>query len=409
MSKTNGSNQHGIRTRHRRTCNSKGGGTCNCKPGFEAWVYSPKDGKKIRRTFESVSAAKGWRRDAATDVSRGKMRAPTPTTLREAWIEWKAGAEDGTIRTRSGGHYKPSSIRHYEKEMRLRVLDDFGNARLSDITQQDLQRLVDKLVGKGMAASTVQTAILPVRAIYKRAMREGDKGVVSNPCSGLEMPAITGRRERFATPVEAKALIEALTEADRALWGTALYGGLRRGELQALRWRDVDLAEGVIHVRKGWDQIEGEIELKSRKSRRRVPILPDLRSLLIAHKLSTGRDGADFVFGRTATRPFDPRAVADRADKAWEKSGVNRITLHECRHTFASLMIAAGVNAKAISTFMGHANISITLDRYGHLMPGSEAETAILMGEYLSAQRQAAEDAARGAGAETLPEAEVRV
>lgn len=397
MPSTNGSKQQGIRVRHRRTCNSKNDGACNCKPGYEAWVYSPKDGKKIRRTFESLSAAKGWRRDAATDVSRGKMRAPTPTTLREAWVEWKAGAEDGTIRTRSGGPYKPASIRHYEKEMRLRVLDDFGNSRLSDITQQDLQRLVDKLVGKGMAASTVQTAILPIRAIYKRAMREGDKGVVANPCSGLEMPAITGRRERFATPVEAKALIEALAEADRALWGTALYGGLRRGELQALRWRDVDLAEGVIHVRKGWDAIEGEIELKSRKSRRRVPILPDLRLLLIALKLSAGRDGPDFVFGRTATLPFDPRAVADRADKAWKAAGVRRITLHECRHTFASLMIAAGVNAKAISTFMGHANISITLDLYGHLMPGSEAETAALMGEYLSAQRQAAEDAARAA------------
>ena len=59
-----------------------------------------------------------------------------------------------------------------------------------------------------------------------------------------------------------------------------------------------------------------------------------------------------------------------RADKAWKKAGLERITLHECRHTFASLMIAAGVNAKALQTFMGHANISITLDRYGHLMPG---------------------------------------
>jgi integrase len=66
---------------------------------------------------------------------------------------------------------------------------------------------------------------------------------------------------------------------------------------------------------------------------------------------------------------------------------LNRITLHECRHTFASLMIAAGVNAKALSTFMGHANISITLDRYGHLMPGSEAEAADLLDVYLAEQR----------------------
>jgi integrase len=59
------------------------------------------------------------------------------------------------------------------------------------------------------------------------------------------------------------------------------------------------------------------------------------------------------------------------------------ITLHECRHTFASLMIAAGVNAKALSTYMGHSTISITMDRYGHLMPGNEAEAAGLLDAYL--------------------------
>ena len=81
-----------------------------------------------------------------------------------------------------------------------------------------------------------------------------------------------------------------------------------------------------------------------------------------------------------------------RADEACGAKGLNRITLHECRHTFASLMIAAGVNAKALSTFMGHANISITLDRYGHLMPGSETEAAELLDAYLANQLDRDED-----------------
>jgi integrase len=79
---------------------------------------------------------------------------------------------------------------------------------------------------------------------------------------------------------------------------------------------------------------------------------------------------------------------------------LERITLHECRHTFASLMIAAGVNAKALSTFMGHANISITLDRYGHLMPGTEGEAAGLLDTYLAAGYNRAEEQARKAGEE---------
>jgi len=73
----------------------------------------------------------------------------------------------------------------------------------------------------------------------------------------------------------------------------------------------------------------------------------------------------------------------NRARRAWKAAGLEPVTLHECRHTFASLMIAAGVNAKALSTYMGHATISITLDRYGHLMPGNEAEAAGLLDAYL--------------------------
>jgi integrase len=74
---------------------------------------------------------------------------------------------------------------------------------------------------------------------------------------------------------------------------------------------------------------------------------------------------------------------------------VGRITPNACRHTFASLMIAAGVNAKGAVDLHGHAKIGITLDRYGHLMPGSEAEAAGLLDEYLTAQQERAEEAAR--------------
>ncbi|HMH46479.1 MAG TPA: tyrosine-type recombinase/integrase, partial [Solirubrobacteraceae bacterium] len=77
--------------------------------------------------------------------------------------------------------------------------------------------------------------------------------------------------------------------------------------------------------------------------------------------------------------------------KRWETAQVERITMHEARHTFASLMIAAGVNAKALSTYMGHANISITLDLYGHLMPGNEAEAAGLLDAYLTSASDTAE------------------
>jgi integrase len=177
-----------------------------------------------------------------------------------------------------------------------------------------------------------------------------------------------------------------------------MYGGLRRGELQALRAEDVDLAAGVIRVERGWDAKEGVIALKSNAGRRRVPIAAVLRDLLAEHLMRSGRRDGELLFGATAESAFNPSRLRRSADRAWKRAGLDRITLHEARHTFASLMIAAGVNAKALSTYMGHANIGITLDRYGHLMPGNEEEAAGLLDSYLTAQREREAERARGAG-----------
>jgi integrase len=203
-----------------------------------------------------------------------------------------------------------------------------------------------------------------------------------NPTTGLQLPAVRGGRDRIADPDEAAKLIAALPVHDQALWATALYAGLRRGELMALDWSCVDLASGLIRVERSWDTIVGFIEPKTAQGFRKVPIAAVLRGYLLEHKLRQGHaDG--LAFGRSPTAPFAPKAITDRAERAWREARLTRLTLHEARHTFASLMIAAGVNAKALSTYMGHANISITLDRYGHLMPGNEEEAATLLDAYL--------------------------
>jgi integrase len=204
-----------------------------------------------------------------------------------------------------------------------------------------------------------------------------------NPTTGLELPAVEGSRERVASPGEAEALLAALPERDRALWATAMYAGLRRGELLALRWEDVDLTGGVIHVERSWDAKEGVVTSKSRSARRSVPIAGVLREHLVEHKLRSGRH-VGLVFGTSASQPFTPSNVRKRANAAWAYVGLKPIGLHECRHTFASLMIAASVNAKALTAYMGHSSVMITYDRYGHLMPGNMNEAAGLLDDYLA-------------------------
>ena len=159
----------------------------------------------------------------------------------------------------------------------------------------------------------------------------------------------------------------------------------------------------MIRVDRGWDAVEGEQEGKSAAARRRVPILDPLARELAAHKLRARGDGGELVFGRAASEPFIPSTVRARALKAWEAENKRRvkaardagedpervqlldpIMLHEARHTCASLLIAAGVNAKALSTIMGHATIAMTFDTYGHLMPGGLDEAARATNAYLA-------------------------
>src|SRR5438552_3924219 len=97
-------NPQGIRVRHARSCPaaSSADGRCNCCPSYEAFVYSARDGKKLRKTFSTLAAARTCRADAGSSVRKGVLRAPSTITLRQAWEAWRVGAEDGTIRTLSG-------------------------------------------------------------------------------------------------------------------------------------------------------------------------------------------------------------------------------------------------------------------------------------------------------------------
>ncbi len=376
----------GVVVRHSRACRTAAGGVCSCSPSYRAWVYDRRAGKKIVCTFPNLDEAKAWRADAFGEVRRGKRRAVEPRTLREVAAEWMAEAEAGRIRRKGGDTYKPSALRGYRIALRLYLLPELGHLRVSDVTVQDVQRVVDRLLAPtserpSLSASTARNAVMPLRRIWPWLVRQGYAAM--SPLEGLDLPAVRGRRDRIAEPAEAARLIAALPEEDRALWATAVYAGLRLGELRALDWSDVDLDAGTIRVRRGWDPIEGPIAPKSEAGTRTVPLGETLRPFLRAHRLRTGRSWG-LVFGRTPSEPFATSSVTERAKRTWEAAGLEPVTLHELRHTFASYMIAAGVDFKKLSAWMGHSSIVITLDRYGHLLPGDEADGAAALDAYLA-------------------------
>jgi integrase len=192
-----------------------------------------------------------------------------------------------------------------EQALRLRLVPELGGVRLSDLRRADVQALVDRLLRDGHEPATIRNTLLPLRAICRRAVARGE--IAINPTTGLELPAVRGRRERFASPQEAETLLNALSR-ERALWATAFYAGLRLGELQALEWGAVDLQRAIIRVEWGWDPRVGRVAQKSSAGERVVPIasvlMRHLRELREtggrAGVRSRGRAGVRAVVGRSA-------------------------------------------------------------------------------------------------------------
>jgi integrase len=391
----------GIIRRHAPRCPVREGKRCRCNSGWEAWVYLRREKKKVRRTFKTKGEAKSWRSEALTAARKGELRrAPKDhRNVYEALVDFVAGMESGEIRPKKKERYKPNTIRSYERAVRLRYKDaELGALRPSEVRRADVQSFADDLLAtlSGHSASNV---LNPLQAFYRRA---NDREELANePTKGVDLPLGKSKRpRRIVAPDEATRLIELLPLEDRALWATAFYAGLRRGELQALRCEDIDLARSLIHVKKGWDQEEGEIEPKSEAAQRTIPLLAILRDFLDEQLVRTGRTGVDRIFGRAADRVFYPSTIDGRARRAWKAYNLAEreaaeeeerapvlltlLTLHECRHTFASLLIDTGANPKAIQMVMGHSKIQTTLDVYGHLLPGSYDDVRARMDAYLA-------------------------
>jgi integrase len=347
-------------------------------------VWSNRDRKRIRKTFRSRAEAKSWLADARVAVRHGTLQAPSPRTLSEAADEFLAGMETGAVRTRSGRPFKPSTRRTYAEKLSGYVMPALGDFRLSEIRRSDVQHLVDDL-NDALSPSSVRNAIDPLRSIFRRALRRDE--VLLNPTANLDIPASQRQRQVQPTPPEtARAMLEAAPGQDRPTWATAFFAGLRRGELQALPCSAIDLRASTIRVDRAWDQYEGPLDAKTETSHRIVPLLDELRPYITQHVLASGRRNGDLIFGRTAGAAFVPSTLASRADRAWEAAGLSRVTLHECRHTFASLLIASGADALQVKNAMGHSSIKVTFDVYGHLFPEGREVLRKRVNAYLAEQ-----------------------
>lgn len=374
----------GIYARHARTCEGTiAGKDCKCGPKYQATFWNARTKRRHRKHFGHVREAQAWRADLISASHTGKtIVTASRVTVGEALDAYIAGMLAGTILNRSDRPYKPSACRGYRRAAE-RLKAEIGHIHLTELRRRDINEMVARLRAQDLSASTIRNTFDPLRAMYRKAI--DDETVVVDPTYKLRLPSSANdeRTRRSVSPVDAERLVDALPAAEQALWATAIYVGLRRGELQELRWSDIDLDAGIGHCARAWDD-EGRqvIETKSRAGKRMFPLVAPVRRRLVAHKLLSGRGGTDLVFGRSTVDRFVPSTVRRRAIDAWKIAGLQPISLHEGRHSAATAGSAAGLDDLALSRIMGHSSVTITRDVYGHMREDRIAEVTKTLDAY---------------------------
>ncbi len=328
--------------------------------------------------------AEDWLRGVFEQARRGTLpgMVVTGATFADAAAEYLRYAEHDRA-------LKPSTLRGYRSIVSAYLLPAFGTRRLEDITKAEVERWrssLESAAGRtgGLANNSRNRIVTLLHGIFGRACKV--YGLPLNPVTGVERHPvrITGDIEIFA-PEEVWALVRAAaSEQDAAIYLTAAFTGLRRGELLALRWRDVDFAGSLVRVRASY--AAGAVTAPKSGKVRSVPLAPDVaRALdeLSRRDWFTGED--DLVFVGELGRFLDGSALRRRYTAALRRAGLRRLRFHDLRHTFGTRMIAEA-DIRRVQEWMGHADIQTTM-RYLHYAP--RAEDAQLVAEAFKTERDA--------------------
>jgi len=336
---------------------------------------------------KQISATvKGNKRDAQRElrllinkVEAGIYIKPTKETVREFLCRW-------IVDYPASSELAPKTIRTYQFLISRYILPNIGNILLSNLAPTQVQALYTKLIEKDGVS---QRTALHVHRVLSQALNYAARQdlIPYNPASREKItpPRPKWAKINFVDEEQAMKLLDKATGSQYYdFFYLALWTGMRRNEILALRWQDIDLDKGTISVNGSIDRVNGRLErreTKTEKSCRTISISTSACDLLRQRKgqlIAQGlvpRDG-DYIFSKADGQPYDPDAVTHAFAKIAKSAGLPHTRLHDLRHAHASFLIKQGIPAKVISERLGHSGISITMDTYGHLMPGMDGIAA---------------------------------
>jgi integrase len=362
--------------------------------GREVWVvdYSDKDGRHIE-TFNRKKDADARHAKIAVDIQAGTHTAKsTSITVSEAGQLWLASREAAGI--------ERTTLTNYREHLNRHITPFIGATKLSALTTPDVRRFEDRLHAEGRSPAMVRKVLVSLSGILADAQDRGNVAQNVAHRRGRKNGSKARQKERLEagrdipTPDEIRAIIGQLSGRARPILLTATFTGLRASELRGLRWPDIDLVKGELHVRQRADRFRVLGPPKSAGSRRTVPLLPMVVNVLREWRLACPPSTADLVFPANRDRPMALAVIIDMWQPAQVAAGVvgkdggaKYSGLHALRHFYASWCINRKADGglelpiKVVQGRLGHAGIQMTADRYGHLFPRSDDSAELAAAE----------------------------
>jgi len=348
----------------------------------------PATGKYLSH-YETV---KGNKKDAERRLNElihqrnnGTFIKPGKITLNEYLKSWLADYCKPNLSPRTHELYSYICDKH--------ILPTLGSILLVELKPQHLQRLYADKLSSGLSGRTVQIIHITLHKAFKNAVKTGL--LIRNVVDAVDSPKIQRREMRVMSETDLHIFLEyAKGTPYYALFYTSLFTGMRRAELLALRWSDIDLVLCQLSVNRSMQYVKDADpkkrisfkEPKTSKSRRLIALSPSTAIVLKEHKEKQNelRESLDYlalsdndlIFSHYDGSPLLPNSVTHAWIKLVRRCGLHGIRFHDARHTHASLLLKQGVHPKIVQERLGHGSIQITLDTYSHVAPGLQQAAA---------------------------------
>ena len=324
-------------------------------------------------------------RAAAEDALRRFLSGEGARLVAAGGITFGRAAEAyiGSLEAKiTSGSFRASTLRTYRNIIEAELRPRWGERPIGTITRGEISTYRATLVGRNLAATTINQTRAIVRGIFAVAELDDDPSVAF---TRAKTRRATSGAITFYRPDEVQQLAAgASDEQDAALYLAAAFTGLRASELRALRWRSVDFGDSLVHVERGFTDEGGEDLPKSYRVRS-VPLMPQVaRVLAELRQREHFTSDDDFVFANVVGDVLGYDAMYRRYRAAQKRAGVRPLRFHDLRHSFGTMAVRA-FPITDVQTWMGHADIATTR-KYVHYSPQPEAAARLgaLVGEQLA-------------------------